>query len=133
MKRKTNYPEGRILGTFEMLHRAHCIQTGWDQHEELNDAEHHFGEMFRALMLETEGNICKGCPVLNDGACKAYQTFHSQAISDRKAEQMRREERLNATKPPGTDKYPGMSIRQIANELGISKGEVRRRKQAGIL
>ena len=134
---------GRLNGTFEELHAAGCIQTGADVHPDLADALKNFGSMFLMLLGLCGNNPCDGCP--NAGAftfkhdrptrideveCKAFQAYHSMALSDATTRRTRLEA---ATSPPGTNMYPGMSVAQIAKELGVSKSEVRRRKQAGLI
>lgn len=129
---------GKLDGTFEELHAAGCIQTGADAYQDLGDAVRSFGGLLAMLQVATGGNVCDGCPWAEEGnpskveqvKCEAFQKYHSMAVGNR----VRKLTSLkSATSPPGTDKYPGLSIAQIAERLGVSKSEVRRRKQAGTI
>ena len=136
---------GRLKGTFEDLHGAGCIQTLCDMYADVGDAVKAGGlERFSGIMLLTRLNPCDGCPNgtgmnFNPGKiitrvdqiqCSAFQKFHTMAVDS----QLKSKRAIwNATTPPGTDNYPGLSVKQIAEKLGISKNEVRRRKQVGTL
>lgn len=65
-------PVGRLLGTFEQLHAAGCIQTGANMGT-INEVEDRFLPLFTVLMIHTQGNMCDGCPAFNNGACKAFK------------------------------------------------------------
>jgi len=82
--------------------------------------------MFYSLMTLTQNNPCAGCPVWTDNGpnCKAFQKHHTAFQAARQA-----------TTPHNVPSGPfmGMSIRQIAQQLGVSISEVRRRKVAGTL
>lgn len=122
MRRERETPHvGVLRGSFEELHAAGCIQTGADIHDNVDNARARFSSLFAGLMLMTNRNICDGYPAYKNGACPCFQKYHTQAISN------------NATRPPGTDQHPGLSVGQIAEKLGISKAEVRRRKIAGTI
>lgn len=127
---RENAPRGTLTGTFEELHSQGCIQTGTDVYSDIKEAATHFLRLFSALKIATNGNLCDGCPAFNYGNCKAFKKYHSSEIQKTLDGIC---SAVNATTPPGTAKYPGMSVRQIAEKLGISIGEVRRRKQAGLL
>jgi len=133
---------GQLRATFDELHSMGCIQTGADVYPILAEAQDKFGIWFYQLGLLTCGNLCDGCPQagaidyvsrptkIEDVKCKAFHRFHSMA-TDRQREKAQAANQ--ATKAPGTDRYPGMSVKQIAEKLGISKNEVRRRKRDGLL
>lgn len=87
-------------------------------------------------MAATNRNICDGCPKtdraqsLKDIKCECFNKYHTMV----KQQKLVSEARVaNATTPPGTSKYPGLSIAQIAEKLGVSKSEVRRRKLEGTI
>ena len=98
----------------------------------------HFGFTDLRKMLQEEQEEVDGAftfkhdrPTrIDEVECKAFQAYHSMALSDATTRRTRLEA---ATSPPGTNMYPGMSVAQIAKELGVSKSEVRRRKQAGLI
>lgn len=117
------YPVGKLSSDFDGLQKAGCIQC---EHDTLKP-------LFTALMAETNGNPCHGCPKWDsDGPkCPAFQKYHSAATS--KASR-------SPGKPPATQpsvnngqQYANKTVAQIAASLGISKSEVRRRKAAGTL
>jgi len=133
-------PRGQLNATFEQLFHAGCIQTGADIHNDFQIAHHQFAVMFAGLLEVTGGNICDGCPAYSQGKCRAFQQYHTGAprykirtdgiTGDLKATR-RKPAPSDACVAPGTSTHPGMSIKQIAEELGISKNEVRRRKLRG--
>jgi hypothetical protein len=84
-------PRGVLRGTFAELFSSGCIQTGADVCKTLAEASDRFGSLFIGLSLETNGNLCNGCPALNGGACKAFKLYHTSkqmppATSPRNAE-----------------------------------------------
>lgn len=122
-----------LKADFENLYKDGCIQTGADDPEiSLREAETKFAKMFVLLMKATNNNPCADCPV-NMKKCHAYRQHHSDAKAARRKEATRRKEAKNAIQAPGTEKYPGQSVAQIAAQLKISKKEVRRRKVKGQL
>jgi hypothetical protein len=123
-------PVGILQATFERLHEAGCIQTLADQEADVIEARRKHGVVFSGLMFITNQNPCDGCPEYKNGTCQAFLKYHTQAARD---ENDRRVRKLESTAPKGTEKYPGLSVAQIADELHISKSEVRRRKAAGTL
>lgn len=119
-----------LLGSFDELHAAGCIQTGADIPLTLVDAKIKMEPMYHALQVATGNVICDGCPAYNYGLCKAFRQYYSSQTIRR---EVGIEVERQATEAPGTAKYPGMSIKAIAAELGISMGEVRRRKMEGTI
>jgi len=113
-----------LVAPFASLHQLGCIQTGADVHENVFAAAKKFGPLYAALYQATHGNPCCGCPGFNNGKCRAYLAFNTDA---------QRPTKLPATVASNSDKYPGMSVKQIAAKLGVSMSEVRRRKHAGSL
>lgn len=118
-------PIGRLEGTFEQLMEAGCIQA---ENREMEP-------IFYALMVATKKNPCDGCPVWGDKgpACVAFQQYHSAYYC---AEERQRQVIREATVPnnvPRGHQFFGMSVKQIAEQLGVSIGEVRRRKANGTL
>jgi hypothetical protein len=109
----------RLSGTFAQLHAAGCIQTGADVEWCVAVAAEKFAPLLNGLRILTDGRPCDGCPVFRGGECNAYQQYRESAVVMPKA----------ATSY--SNKYPGKSVRQIATELGVSIGEVRRRKLDG--
>lgn len=127
MKKDKRDPEGILTGTFEDLFNAGCIQTGGEDPElSFARARDLFYQRFVALTLATHHNPCAGCPEFNDGKCDAFQKFHTDKSFAEKAPVASKGRA--ATRPQGTDQYPGLSVSEIARKLGISKSEVRRRK-----
>lgn len=118
-------PEGQLLGTFEQLMVAGCIQA---ENRELMT-------MFHLLMAATGRNPCAGCPIWTHKGpeCGAFREYHSAyAQSVKKREQVIKV----ATTPsnvPLDHPLAGLSVKKIAERLQISIGEVRRRKAAGTL
>lgn len=121
----------KLDGTFEQLFEAGCIQTGCDTLENIEAADKFFRRYFQGIMTETKSNPCSGCPAFNDGGCEAYQIYHTHAQEQR--ERIARQKKENATRPPGTEKYPGLSVKQIAQQMGISISQVRRLKAQGAI
>lgn len=122
-------PFGLLVGTFDELRAAGCIQTGCDTDADKYD-EASWRLLFDALMTETRRNPCDGCPVWHKGQCKAYVQFNTRMI---RAATEARERLAGATEAPGTAQFPSLSVKQIADKLNISKSEVRRRKLHGEL
>jgi hypothetical protein len=118
-------PVGQLAGTFEQLMEAGCIQA---ENRELEP-------LFYALMVATTRNPCDGCPIWNDKgpACAAFQQYHSAYHrAEEKQQQVIKEAMTPSNVPPGHPLF-GLSVKQIAEKLGVSIGEVRRRKVSGIL
>jgi hypothetical protein len=118
-------PVGRLNGTFEQLGEAGCIQA---ESPELMP-------LFTQLMLATALNPCAGCPIWSENGpeCVAFQRYHS---AYRRAEETRQKAVRDATTPsnvPSGHRFSGLTVRQIAGELGVSLSEVRRRKASGTL
>lgn len=127
---------GILRGTFDQLWKAGCIQTGNDGQKGDDEPKRvaGFRDRWPGLMQLCNFDPCTtGCPEFRDGKCKAYQQYHTQYQEEQRKEQQRRERSKDATRAPGTAQFPGLSVKQIADQLGISKNEVRRRKQAGTL
>lgn len=125
-------PVGQLKGRFEELWEDNCLQTGNEDGDvTLDDARVRWGPYFVGIMRETYNNPCAGCPVLNGGKCPAFQKFHTAAASSR----VRDNDSASVadTKPPGTKNFRGMSVKQIAEKLRVSKSEVRRMKHRGQL
>lgn len=116
---------GKLSDSFFDLHAAGCIQTGADVHSDPKVASSRHGGMFAAIYGLTHGNPCAGCPAFNGGRCKAYQAHHEDA--------RRVPIKVDPKIPSNSDNYPGMSVKQIAEKLGVSMSEVRRRKLTGTL
>lgn len=118
-------PEGRLTGTFDQLMAAGCLQAEVPG----------LLMIFRLLMVETSANPCAGCPVWNRKGpeCGAFREYHSAyAQSVKKQEQVIKD----ATTPnnvPAEHPLAGLSIKKIAEKLGVSISEVRRRKANGTL
>jgi len=114
-------PVGFLKPDFEGLQQAGCIQAD-------------MRPLFIGLYAATQGNICNGCPVWQEQGpeCKAYQQYHSEALSKAVDRHQRIVQAVFPCDKNG-DKWHGYSVSQIAQELNISKSEVRRRKLAGTL
>ena len=121
-------PQGVLSGSFEQLMEAGCIQA---ENREMVP-------LFYALMMATAANPCEGCPVWgNKGpGCVAFRQYHSAyQRAEEKQQQVAREVK-EATMPsnvPSGHPLFGLSVKQIALQLGVSIGEVRRRKANGTL
>jgi len=113
-----------LVATFSQLHEMGCIQTGADVHDDVRVAEKRMGGLFAAVVGLSHGNPCPGCPALQGGKCRAYLAFNTGASKPIVVPPTVASNSLN---------YPGMSVRQIAEKLGVSMNEVRRRKLAGTL
>lgn len=115
-----------LRASFEQLHEAGCIQTGADMFDTVEKARPQFEQMFAGLMFATRLDPCTtGCAAFDNGKCLAYVKYHSVPVNERRTRDARV---IRATTAP-----TGESVSQIAKRLGISKNEVRRRKQAGTL
>lgn len=112
-----NEPKGILIGSFEELQVAGCIQCKSNMHR----------AMFQGLMFVTNQNVCNGCPAYNNGKCEAFKKFHTGAP---KLKAPQRQCSPSNTTTPGLN---GLTVKQIAEQLGISINEVRRRKVAGTL
>lgn len=122
-------PDGKLMGSVEALHDAGCIQTLADTHDGKKWAELHAdvqvtaATMFLGLHTMTHQNPCNGCPI-DRSKCQAFKMYHTS---------------VNATPlkvAPASDystKYPGLTVAQIADKLGVSKSQVRKMKLEGAL
>jgi hypothetical protein len=118
-------PVGELQGNFEQLMEAGCIQAETPALE----------PMFLMLMPMTNNNPCDGCPVWERKGpeCAAFQQYHT-AYTNAVHDQHQALEA--ATKPsnfPPGHRFFGRTMKEVATELGVSLGEVRRRKAAGTL
>jgi len=111
--------QGILLGTFQQLHSAGCIQTQSDAYATPEEALENAGEYFYMIMRFTSRNPCEDCPI-KSSQCNAFKHYHSSA----KGQAFERKQRIEKATSPLT----GESVAQIAKRLGISKNEVRRRK-----
>lgn len=133
---------GTLDASFEELHAAGCIQTGSDRYDNAETALVSCGNVFYALMSLTARNPCNGCPVAyrripnKSGplsiACSAFQKHHTAPQSVRTASQSQIEQATQAGNKNG-DQWANVPIRKIAEQLGITLSEARRRKAAGEL
>jgi hypothetical protein len=123
---------GYLRGSFRELMGAGCIQAEIPLQEPL----------FNMLMEATDNNPCVVCPVWTRQGpkCKAFQAYHTSyqyAIYKHAISELEKNTRkAKATTPsnvPNDHLLAGLSVKQIAAKLGISIGEVRRRKTAGTL
>jgi len=117
-------PEGQLLGTFQQLMDAGCVQAEMPA----------LLPLFFGLMALTNQNPCAGCPIWDNKGpeCKAFQEYHSASARVIATQQVIKD----ATTPnnvPAEHPLAGLSVKKIAEKLGISIGEVRRRKAAGTL
>jgi len=118
-------PQGQLVGTFEQLMEAGCIQAENREMEPL----------FYALMVATKMNPCDGCPVWSNKGpgCVAFQQYHSAyQCAEEKQQQVIKDATAPSNVPSGHEFF-GLSVKQIAEKLGVSIGEVRRRKARGTL
>lgn len=118
-------PQGELLGTFQQLMDAGCIQAEASR----------LMLYFHAIMIATAENPCGDCPVweTNGSGCTAFRQYHS---AYRRAEERQKQTVEDATTPhnvPVDHSLAGLSVRKIAKKLGVSIGEVRRRKASGTL
>ena len=117
-------PVGQLTGSFRELMDHGCIQA----------ADVRLYPIFEGLMILTNNNPCAGCPVWSNHGpeCQAFQRYNTafQARLKQQAEALEQ-----ATTPHNIPSGPlaGLSVRQIAQQLGVSISEVRRRKAAGTL
>lgn len=118
-------PVGRLTGSFEDLQAAGCIQAEMES----------LRPIFVGLMDMTNCNPCNGCPIWDQLGedCKAFAKFHSYAIESRYQAKVELEQATTPHNIPSGHEFQGMSVKQIAAKLGVSIGEVRRRKLAGTL
>lgn len=106
-------PAGRLESTKAALAAAGCLQAG-----------PHYFHVFQA----THGNPCATCAGFDAGNCPAFARYHTGAV--------RWLQRQQPTVPhnvrPGHP-LDGLSVRKLAERLGVSVAEVRRRKREGRL
>ena len=133
--RKKLVVDGILHATLEQAFESGCIQAGGDPSGDQQTLVPQ-AQMYSMLMAVTLRNPCQQCPLITmrhydsfrQVECKCFRQYHSMCIeAQRKGEASI----INATTPPGTRTYPGLSIAQIAEKLGVSKSEVRRRKAVG--
>lgn len=121
-------PKGQLVGTFQQLMDAGCIQAeNWEMEP-----------LFYGLMVVTAANPCDGCPVwgAKGPGCVAFQRYHSAYHRAEECQQQVVKDVKDATTPsnvPAGHPLFGLSVKQIAEKLGVSIGEVRRRKASGTL
>ncbi len=111
------------MTTFAQLHELGCKRTGADRQSDVRKAEKQHGGMFATLTRFGQGNVCSGCPEV--GKCKAFRTINPSAapiVAD-----------VDPHLPSNSPNYPGLIVCQIAEKLGVSMNEVKRRKSAGTL
>lgn len=91
--------------------------------------------LFSALMAATLKNPCVGCPIWdnNGPACIAFQQYHSAYDRAEEKQQQVIKEVMVPNNVPTGHQFFGLSVKQIAAKLGVSIGEVRRRKANGTL
>lgn len=119
-------PVGILEPHFDELQAAGCIQC---ESEGLR-------QMFNGLWAVTGRNPCNGCPIweTRGPTCEAFRRHHSawKEAQLRSASDLR-----DATQPEDKNSSNpelfGLSVRAIAQKLGVSISEVRRRKAAGTL
>jgi len=118
-------PEGQLLGTFEQLMVAGCIQA---ENYELTT-------MFHLLMAATNRNPCAGCPVWTRKGpeCGAFREYHSAYSQGVKKQEQVIKAATTPSNVPLDHPLAGLSVKQIATKLNVSIGEVRRRKASGTL
>ncbi len=118
-------PKGQLSGTFEQLLKAGCIQAG----------DWYLEQLFYLLMAMTGRNPCGGCPVWLDKGpkCPAFQQYHTAYhLAEEKQQQVIKDATTPNNVPSGHEFF-GLSVKQIAEKLGVSISEVRRRKVSGTL
>lgn len=114
---------------FRTLHAAGCIQTLCDVHENVEDAFKAGFERFAFVMYMTRLNPCEGCPQLwNGGQCQVNKQFDDSKITKRKVNAARIKDATTANNGIGS-----LSVKQIAEQYGVSKSVVRRLKVQGKL
>ena len=118
-------PRGLLKATFEQAQAAGCIQA-IDQ------------KVFDGLMKVTCNNPCNGCPQWADGGpkCGAFQQYHLAWARHQEALKNKAEADKAAVTPhnaPAGHPFAKMNMKQIAQELGVSLSEARRRRAAGTL
>lgn len=118
-------PQGQLTGSFTQLMEAECIQA---ENRELE-------QLFQALMIATKRNPCDGCPVWgNKGPeCKAFQQYHTAYVQTVAAHQQAVKDATIPNNVSFEHPLAGLSIKKIAEKLGVSISEVRRRKASGTL
>ena len=118
-------PRGLLKGTLEQLKEAGCIQTVDEK-------------VFKGLMKATVSNPCNGCPVWAEGGpkCGAFQSYHTSWARHQEALKAKLVADKAAVTPhnaPEGHVFADMNMKQIAETLGVSLSEARRRKAAGTL
>ena len=76
MREKEKTPVGVLMGSFEELHAAGCIQTCCDIEADLLTAQILYESRLMA-MRAIQPNLCNGCPVFSR-ECRAYQLYHTE-------------------------------------------------------
>ena len=117
-------PSGQLMGNFQQLMDVGCIQA---ENRELE-------QLYCALMIVTKKNPCAGCPVWNNKGpeCKAFQLYHT-ACTQTVAVHQQVKSTTTPNNVPADHPLAGLSIKKITEKLGVSIGEVRRRKASGTL
>lgn len=110
-----NTPQGQLIGTFGQLMVAGCIQAVYRGLE----------RMFYGLMALTGRNPCNGCPIWDNKGpgCRAFQLYHTAYVPAA----------VTPSNVPAEHPLAGLSVKQLAAQLGVSISEVRRRKANGTL
>jgi len=118
-------PKGALLAAFEQAMEAGCIQAEMDS----------LRGMYAAIMVWTNCNPCCGCPEWDriGPKCGCFQKHHTAYRDVLKQNKARVEETTSPSSAGLPLQFTGLTTKQIAEKLGVSKNEVRRRKAAGTL
>lgn len=113
-------PKGHLEGDFNQLMEAGCIQAPVPETEPL----------FHLLMRATACNPCAGCPLWASRGplCEAFVKYHSAYTPTTAFAVVVKKGNVPVGHP-----LEGLSVKQIAAQLGVSISEVRRRKASGTL
>lgn len=118
-------PKGCLAGSFNQLMDAGCIQAETPK----------LTVMFHLLMAATAHNLCADCHVWTHKGpeCGAFREYHTAFTRTTNRQQQVIKDATTPSNVPAEHPLAGLSVKQIATKLGISIGEVRRRKAAGTL